>query len=176
MTTTEGLSVTVHYAPATGRCADRRAGRPSPPMTPPRCAGAATAWSSSRRTSRTPATMPAAAASTAGRRSPPPEAWSGGRWSGGPAHTAAGVAGKRRSARADAGDVGQFMLMLLGPEGELMVACWICKQSFQDRRALRRHEMEAHLSQCTRCGARHSGKCDSEPKSVQDHSKVRRTH
>ena len=75
-----------------------------------------------------------------------------------------------------AGDVGQFMLMVLGPEGELMVACWICKQSLQDRSALRRHDMEAHLSQCTRCGARHSGKCNTQPKSVHDHGKVRRTH
>ena len=29
------------------------------------------------------------------------------------------------------------------------------------------HELEAHLSHFTRCGARHSGRCATEPKSVQ---------
>ena len=71
--------------------------------------------------------------------------------------------------RAGAGGdvVGQLMLMLLGKEGELMISCWICKKLFQDRRALRRYELEAHLSHFTRCGARHSGRCATEPKSVQ---------
>ena len=72
---------------------------------------------------------------------------------------------------AGAGDIGQTMLMLLSPEGELVIACWICKESFQDRRALRRHEMSAHLSHCTKCAAKHSGKCATEPLSGQDHAK-----
>ena len=55
------------------------------------------------------------------------------------------------------------MLMLLSPEGELVITCWICRESFQDRRALRRHELSAHLSQCTKCGATHSEKCNTEP-------------
>ena len=29
------------------------------------------------------------------------------------------------------------MLMLLSPEGELAIRCWLCKESLQDRRALR---------------------------------------
>ena len=67
------------------------------------------------------------------------------------------------------------MLMLLSPEGELVISCRICRQSFQDRRALRRHETYTHLSHCTKCGAKHSGKCDTEPLSVQDHGQVRQT-
>ena len=58
------------------------------------------------------------------------------------------------------------MLMLLSPEGELAIACWMCRQSFQDRHALRRHETSAHLSHCAKCGSRHSGKCAAEPLSV----------
>ena len=70
-------------------------------------------------------------ACTAGRISTPPEVWSGVGWSGGSARTAAGVAGKRRSARGAGSDgVGQLMLMLLGKEGELMISCWICKKLF----------------------------------------------
>ena len=67
------------------------------------------------------------------------------------------------------------MLMLLSAEGELVIACWMCRQSFQDRRALRRHEVSAHLSHCARCGAKHSGKCAAEPLSVQDQGKVGQT-
>ena len=74
-----------------------------------------------------------------------------------------------------AGDIGQTMLMLLSPEGELVIACWMCKEPFQDRRALRRHEVSAHLSHCTKCGAKHSGKCAAEPLSVQDHGQVQQT-
>ena len=74
-----------------------------------------------------------------------------------------------------AGDVGQSMLMLLSPEGELVIACWICRDTFQDCRALRRHELSAHLSHCTKCGTKHSGKCNTEPLSVQDQGKVRNT-
>ena len=70
----------------------------------------------------------------------------------------------RRGAGAD---VGQLMLMLLGKEAELLLSCWICNQGFEDRRALRRHELAGHLSQCTRCSGRHSGKCPTEPLSGQ---------
>ena len=64
-------------------------------------------------------------------------------------------------------DVGQLMLMLLGKEAELLLSCWICNQGFEDRRAFRRHELAGHLSQCTRCSGRHSGKCPTEPLSGQ---------
>ena len=47
---------------------------------------------------------------------------------------------------AGAEDVGQTMLMLLSPEGELAITCWLCKESIQDRRALWSHELNAHLS------------------------------
>ena len=70
----------------------------------------------------------------------------------------------RRGAGAD---VGQLMLMLLGKEAELLLSCWICNQGFEDCRALRRHELAGHLSQCTRCSGRHSGKCPTEPLSGQ---------
>ena len=39
-----------------------------------------------------------------------------------------------------------------------MFSCWVCKESYEGRRALRRHELEGHLSHCSRCGGRHSGK------------------
>ena len=67
------------------------------------------------------------------------------------------------------------MLMLLSREGELVIACWICMDTFQDRRALRRHEVSAHLSHCAKCGAKHSGKCAAEPLSVQDQDQARNT-
>ena len=67
------------------------------------------------------------------------------------------------------------MLMLLSPEGELAITCWLCKESFQDRRAFRSHELNAHLSHCTKCGAKHSGQCAAESLSVQDQGQVRQT-
>ena len=78
---------------------------------------------------------------------------------------------------AGVGDIGQTMLMLLSPEGELATRCWLCRESFQDRRALRSHELNAHLSHCTKCGAKHSGRCNTEPVlSVQEDGQVRQTH
>ena len=85
-----------------------------------------------------------------------------------------GPAGPERPV-AGAEGVGQTMLMLLSPEGELVIACWMCRQSFQDRHALRRHETSAHLSHCAKCGSRHSGKCAAEPLSVQDQDQARNT-
>ena len=90
-----------------------------------------------------------------------------------PAGKATGPAGPERPVGAT--DVGQTMLMLLSPEAELAIRCWICRESFQDRRALRRHELNAHLSHCTKCNATHSGKCAVEPLSVQDQGQVRNT-
>ena len=65
--------------------------------------------------------------------------------------------------------------MLLAPEGELVINCWISKDSFQDRHALRSHELNTHLSHCTKCGAKHPGKCNTEPLSVQDQGQVQQT-
>ena len=87
---------------------------------------------------------------------------------------ARGPAGPERPV-AGAEGVGQTMLMLLSPEGELAIRCWLCRESFQDRRALRRHETSAHVSHCTKCGTKHSGQCAVEPLSVQDQGQVRQT-
>ena len=68
------------------------------------------------------------------------------------------------------------MLMLLSAEGELVIACWMCRQSFQDRRALRRHETSAHVSHCTKCGSQALREvCNTDPLSVQDQGKVGQT-
>ena len=57
------------------------------------------------------------------------------------------------------GNVGQLSYLLLLEDVVVVFTCWICRESFGGRQELRWHELEAHLSSCSRCGARHSGKC-----------------